>query len=318
MKKCKICRSESEAQEFSIREMMFGFKDVFKYFECSNCGCLQIEFIPSDIGKYYDSKNYYSFTHNQNWLNFNLKRERAKFYMNRGGFIGRIISRKKPSKAFEAIGKLAPARSAQILDVGCGDGEILYLLSKIGYSNLLGIDPYIDNDRQFENGLEIKKIDIADLDPGRKWDIIMLHHVFEHIANPLETLISIKERLNPSGVAMIRIPTVSSYAWKHYRENWFQLDAPRHSFLHSKKSMEILAKESGLIIKDCYYDSSAMQFWASEQYQQDIPLMSEKSYAQNPKGSIFSAEQIREFATRSEQLNNEGQGDQIVFILGKD
>ena len=318
MKRCKICRSESEAEEYSIREMMFGFKDVFQYFECPDCGCLQIASVPSDIEKYYDSKNYYSFTHKQNWLNFNLKRERAKFYMNGGGLIGQIISKKKPSKAFEAIGKLAPARSAKMLDVGCGGGEILYLLSKIGYTNLLGIDPYIDKNVQFENGLEIKKIDISDLDPALKWDIIMLHHVFEHIINPLETLASIKERLNPSGVAMIRIPTVSSYAWQHYRENWFQVDAPRHSFLHSRKSMEILAEESGLIIKDYYYDSSAMQFWASEQYLRDIPLMSEKSYAQNRKGSIFSPGQIREFVAKSEKLNNEGQGDQMVFILAKD
>jgi len=36
----------------------------------------------------------------------------------------------------------------------------------------------------------------------------------------------------PGGWCVIRIPTVSSFAWEHYREQWVQLDAPRHFFLH--------------------------------------------------------------------------------------
>ena len=45
---------------YVVREMMYGFKDEFDYFECGNCGCLQIEQIPDDLSKYYP-ENYWQF-----------------------------------------------------------------------------------------------------------------------------------------------------------------------------------------------------------------------------------------------------------------
>ena len=52
-----------------IKEMIFGFRDEFTYFECSKCGCLQIMQIPRNMGKYYPS-NYYSFKKLDNQNNF--------------------------------------------------------------------------------------------------------------------------------------------------------------------------------------------------------------------------------------------------------
>ena len=34
---CKICGNIEENKVFKIREMMFGFRDKFTYFECSKC-----------------------------------------------------------------------------------------------------------------------------------------------------------------------------------------------------------------------------------------------------------------------------------------
>ncbi|WP_254411874.1 class I SAM-dependent methyltransferase [Dyadobacter diqingensis] len=315
MAECKVCNSISSGKNYSVREMMFGTKEQFEYFECQNCGCLQLEKIPDDIAKYYNSDNYYSFTHRKNGLFYWLKRERTKYYLYGSSIIGKILKNKYPNLSFEAVAKLSPDKTTRILDVGCGDGELLYMLSSIGFKNLLGIDPFIAKDVHFDTGLEVKKQSIHELHDKEKWDIIMLHHVFEHVPDPLETLRSIKKLLSPSGVAMIRIPTSSSYAWKHFRENWFQIDAPRHSFLHSIESMLLLVDQSGLKVNRYYYDSDEKQFWASEQYKKDIPLLSEKSYAKNPKDSMFNAEQIQNFKQRSEKLNLENQGDQVVFIL---
>ena len=50
---CKICSNYENNKEFKIREMMFGFRDEFTYFECSKCGCLQIAKIPKNVEKYY-------------------------------------------------------------------------------------------------------------------------------------------------------------------------------------------------------------------------------------------------------------------------
>ena len=128
-----------------------------------------------------------------------------------------------------------------------------------------------------------------------KWDIIMLHHVLEHIWEQHETIQSIKTHLSENGIAIIRIPTTSSFAWEHYKEKWFQIDAPRHFFIHSINSLKRLVEKYNLEIVNYYSDSDAKQFWISEQYQHNIPLYSEKSYAVNPSKSLFSSIDIENF-----------------------
>ena len=46
MRACAICGNTERNRDFLAREMMFGFRDTFPYFECSACGCLQIAEIP--------------------------------------------------------------------------------------------------------------------------------------------------------------------------------------------------------------------------------------------------------------------------------
>jgi hypothetical protein len=79
--------------------------------------------------------------------------------------------------------------------------------------------------------------------------------------------------------------------------------------------MALLASRSGFTITDVRYDSSAFQFWGSEQYLRGIPLRSPRSYAENPGRSIFSPKQIADFERRARELNEAGQGDQAGFFL---
>ena len=106
-------------------------------------------------------------------------------------------------------------------------------------------------------------------------------------------------------------------AFNHYRENWCSLDAPRHLFLQTKKSIEILAKASGFEIKKINYDSRSWQLWGSEQYSKNISLMDERSYYINPKKSIFTEKEIDEFEKRTIEFNRDGKGDQAEFYLQK-
>jgi predicted SAM-dependent methyltransferase len=145
----------------------------------------------------------------------------------------------------------------------------------------------------------------------------MFHHSFEHVADPGPTLDSVRKLLAPGGTCIIRVPTVSSYAWQHYGINWVQLDAPRHFYVHSVKSMKIVAERAEFEVSKLVYDSSAFQFWASEQYSQDIPLFDNRSYAVSRAGSVFSKEQIAAFEKRALELNRAEQGDQAVFYLRK-
>jgi len=317
--KCKICGNEKENKEFKVREMMFGVREEFIYFKCANCGCLQIKEIPGDVSKYYPS-DYYSFNvaynGSKNLIKRVAKRLRDCYAILNEGVIGKLIYSKFPtSESWRSLSRVKLTKDSKILDVGCGSGNLLYALKKLGFKNLLGVDPYIEKDINYQNGLGILKKTVHEI--SGEHDLIMFHHSFEHVADPLETLYFVKKLLSPNGTCLIRIPVVDSWAWENYGVNWVQIDAPRHFFLHSQKSMKILAKSAGFKIKEIICDSTEFQFWGSEQCKKDIPLKSENSYSVNPPKSIFSKKEIRIFEEKAKRLNFEGRGDQAVFYLEK-
>ncbi|MEW5800502.1 MAG: class I SAM-dependent methyltransferase [bacterium] len=242
-----------------------------------------------------------------------IRKKRDKYALYNKGVIGKLIYRKFPYDTLRFLSEIGMAKSLRIVDVGCGTGSLLYELREIGFKNTLGIDPYLKEDIKYKNGLEILKKTIHDL--GGKRDLVMFHHSFEHVPDPVETIQSASNVLTEQGVILMRIPIVSSYAWKHYGINWVQLDAPRHFFLHSIKSINTLAAKANLRIKKIIYDSTDFQFWGSEQYTKDIPLKSNRSYAIDPSNSIFSDAEIKEFKQKAKELNLKNWGDQAVIYL---
>jgi len=194
--------------------------------------------------------------------------------------------------------------------VGCGSGDLLHSLKDIGVHTLLGVDPFNEKDIQYENGLKIQKTEVHSVQG--KWDVIMFHHSFEHISDPAETLNTVFNLIESDGCCVIRIPVVPCYAWEHYGVNWVQLDAPRHFYLHSVKSMNILAAQAGLEVYKVVYDATSFQFIGSELYLKDMPL--EESYSEK---SLFSKKERRIFDKRTKELNKSKQGDQAIFYLRK-
>jgi hypothetical protein len=126
---------------------------------------------------------------------------------------------------------------------------------------------------------------------------------------------SVRNLLEVDGLCCVRIPWVSSEAWERYGANWVQLDAPRHFYLHSRRSFEHLASSTGFRIVKLWCDSTAFQFWASEQYAKDIALYSERSWLVAPERSIFTKAQLTEYERRAAELNQTCRGDQIVAWL---
>jgi cyclopropane fatty-acyl-phospholipid synthase-like methyltransferase len=52
---------------------------------------------------------------------------------------------------------------SKILDVGCGAGELLLRLAEETFSDLTGLDPLIEGDILYKNGVKILKKELAEL-----------------------------------------------------------------------------------------------------------------------------------------------------------
>ena len=93
------------------------------------------------------------------------------------------------------------------------------------------------------------------------------------------------------------------------------MDAPRHLYIYSEKGIRIMLEKHNFEILDVIYDSTEYQFWASEQYLQNISLIDEKSYGVNKSKSIFLEQDIVNFLDKAKKLNKEKRGDAAAFIF---
>src|SRR5665647_1166720 len=58
---CIICQNTENNTTIAVKELQLGLGEVFNYQQCGNCGSLQLQDVPPDLGKYYPNNNYYSF-----------------------------------------------------------------------------------------------------------------------------------------------------------------------------------------------------------------------------------------------------------------
>ena len=292
---------------------MFGRPGEFTYLECGACGCVQLITPLADTSLYYPS-GYYSMRTERRivfylkcrWLSYSV------FGKDPVGWFLSLMFGKHQLRLW--MNEAAIGMDKAILDIGCGNGNLLAMMKSVGFQNLRGVDPYIEKDI-YRDGILLQKAAIADVQGT--FDCIMLHHSLEHMPNPQEVMQKLHSLLSPGGRVLIRVPIADSYAWRTYGVNWLQLDAPRHHFLFTRKSMGMLAERAGFSIVSAVCDSNSSQFWGSEQYQRGILTRSKTSFAVNPLRSSFSIRDIIKYRREARRLNRQDQGDQIRFVMAR-
>jgi SAM-dependent methyltransferase len=209
MNKCRICQNEQYNRIHIAREMLFGYRDTFNYIECGKCGCLQIGEIPSNLNKYYP-KFYWSnvniddvFLGKKSLIKSKFKAIRTDCYLTFNPLLEKLV-RLLPKPPLIPISgdwdwvnsfrKTNTNRSSAILDVGCGMGSLLSYLSREGFLNLVGVDPYIDREYK-DASVKIFKKHVIDMEQ-EKFHLIMFHHSFEHMDEPFRILNELHNLLN--------------------------------------------------------------------------------------------------------------------------
>jgi len=317
---CRICGNTS-LDRVKGREMMFGWREMFDYMECKHCGCVQISEYPPDIARHYPSDYYAYAPHVESAAPDLITRIKgaARRMVVESSFTRARWLRKPAIRRWlssEPLIKFCverfPNAGTRILDVGCGGGDLPRALRYWGFRHAEGVDPYIPNNVVHQRRTLVWKRHLSEL--KAEYDCISFHHSLEHMPDQVGVLTEARRLLAPGGIIVIRIPVAGTWAWRTYRENWVQLDPPRHFYLHSDASLRLLAQQAGLAVDAIHYDSTGLQIWGSELYLRDIPLFDERSPARK-SNAIFSMEQLAEYDRRAEALNAAADGDQIMAIL---
>ena len=311
MHTCVICNNSFENKIIETKEMMFGFRDRFKYFQCSECGCLQIAEIPENMSKYYPS-TYYSYSEKSKKTISNRIKDyllpcSMKFRMGISKSLVGLISNFRYDSTFPWINDdIGRFYNKSVLDVGCGCGLLISYFQKCGFQKLTGVDPYLSENNENKNYSLLKK-ELYEL--NNKFHLIMFHHSFEHMDNPHRIFKKLVDLLEDDGLLLVRIPLVDSYAFRKYGSSWFALDAPRHFYLYSVKSINYLAEKYGFKINKVIYDSTWLQIHYSESYKRNIAL--------NENFEEFSIKNKNNFQKQANALNKLMDGDQACFFIKK-
>jgi SAM-dependent methyltransferase len=311
--KCRICNSENVAPPIELRETMFGTGEPFLYERCFECGCLQILKQPMGMAKYYPN-NYYSYAAGSGGIVDAVKR-RTQILLSLHGpgwlFAGRDWWEVGVRKSIRDMGL---SRSARILDVGCGNGNLIASLAEVGFRNVLGADPFISHDIVHSNGARVLKREANEIEG--QFDVVMMHHSLEHIWDQPGTVAEVARLVKSGGRCMIRIPTIDCWAWEEYGRDWIALDPPRHFYLHSRASITRLLESAGFQLDRIVDDGSLLQILGSEKIKRGQPLLNPKT-GKTDYDEFLPHELIQSASARSRELNLAGRGDSIAVHARK-
>jgi len=255
---CKFCDSQ-KTQEFLVSfnthgRYIINTKEKFSIRKCLDCDCLFIAPIRIDqdyYDKYYEP-NYYSGGVDsgiivKSWtFVYNLLFKKREKY---------ILSYFKDKKS-----------KISILDIGCGNGDFLAGLDANKFEkNGVEINPQgIGLCREKNINVYEKDVRLIDFE-GKKFDVITLWHVLEHLEKPLEVFAKAKEILTDQGILVFQVPNNKSIGFKFGREYWFHLDSPRHLVIPCKKTIFKACQKTGLNIaeiKNEFYDYPLDLLWS--------------------------------------------------------
>jgi SAM-dependent methyltransferase len=114
----------------------------------------------------------------------------------------------------DRLNKLKPLLrpGARILDVGSGGGGFVHIAAEAGFE-ASGIEPNVGyaewSKRQFGISVYIGTWETADIAPGSR-DLIVAHHVMEHLRAPSAALARFHEWLAPDGLLWLEVPNLKS------------------------------------------------------------------------------------------------------------
>jgi len=149
-------------------------------------------------------------------------------------------------KELRLLVKLLP-KGSRVLDVGCGQGDMMLLLRKAGYA-ACGVENAESAGRfaREKRGLDVH---IGDLETGPygsgSFDAVAFFHVLEHLADPLPALTRAQGLLRTAGWLLIQCPNIESAQFKRFGPRWLHLSLPQHFYHFSPGTLGQMLEKAG-------------------------------------------------------------------------
>jgi SAM-dependent methyltransferase len=136
-----------------------------------------------------------------------------------------------------------------VLDVGCGDGLFFDELAKLpGVRLVEGVETSADlvsPDGPHRARIHVTPFD-ATFDTGRRYSLILMLDVLEHLPDPVSALRHALSLLEPDGVFLATVPAFNALWTRHD-------DLNHHYARYDTQSFRRLANEAGLRVDEARY-----------------------------------------------------------------
>lgn len=148
----------------------------------------------------------------------------------------------------------------RMLDLGCGDGTVLWLAREDGWQ-VQGVELFPEHAKLVREtlGFEVEVSDLTAYQGVKEaWDCVVLTHVLEHLPDPVGALIKIRGLLRPGGVGVLEFPNIDALDARlrrlldrlHiHRRAYAPTYVPGHVQEFCRASFEFASRQAGLILE---------------------------------------------------------------------
>jgi SAM-dependent methyltransferase len=247
---CDLCGSTDARPRMCVHDRMYGIPGEFQLVRCQSCGLLYINPRPdkASIGAFYPGLDYHAFKPST-------------------GPKAKLMSWLHGREASTLLAGLP--RGACVFEIGCGTGDLLAALRDRGAA-VQGIEPNPSAAQAARNryGLAVETgiLDDVPLEPST-FDLIVMKYALEHVHSPHATLKRIGDLLRPGGRAVFWVPNAKSLDALLFGACWRGLDAPRHLYIFTPKTVRGLLDSAGLRVEMISYSpmpndwAGSVEFW---------------------------------------------------------
>jgi len=161
-------------------------------------------------------------------------------------FWTRLFERMNNHRTLRRLSDVGNAARGRLLEVGVGNGSLLTAARTEGYSSS-GCDMSASACRRIGRtaGINVYCGPLQSFPGHDVFDVIVMNHVLEHVANPAALLNAARRRLRPGGLLHLAVPNVGS--WEARWPGWNSYE-PYHLLYFTPDTLQIAARNAGFDI----------------------------------------------------------------------